>query len=233
VSPAQLLVSFQVALSLLLLIGAGLFVRTLHNLKTVDLGFSPQKVIVISIDPTLIGYKGGRIAALYKDLLQKLETTPGVRSATLSSNGLVSGNGWQNQVTVPGYVAHKDEPRDASFSPVGPRFFETIGMPILLGRDFTSHDNERAPKVAVLSDSLARHYFGDQNPLGRTIGLGVRQNMGQFEIIGVAKDAKYGDLHEPPQQVVYFPLLQMPLEMVRRAMLEVSTAADPTSMIAT
>jgi len=109
VSPSQLLVASQVALSLLLLIGAGLFVRTLHNLKTVDLGFSPQKVMVISIDPTLIGYKGGRIAALYKDLLQKVEATPGVRSATLSSNGLVSGNGWQNQVTVPGYVAHKDE----------------------------------------------------------------------------------------------------------------------------
>ncbi len=146
---------------------------------------------------------------------------------------MVSGSGWQNAITVPGYTPRADESREPNFSPVGPRFFETIGMPILLGRDFTPHDNESAHKVAVLSDALARHLFGDQNPLGRTIGLGVKQNMGQFEIIGVAKDAKYGDLHEPPQHVVYFPFLQMPLQMVRRMMLEVSTAADPTSMTAT
>ena len=122
---------------------------------------------------------------------------------------------------------------DSSFSPVGAHFFQTTGIPILLGRDFTTRDNQTAPKVAVINETFARYFFPGESPLGRTLGLGVKQNLGQFQIIGVAKDSKQRRLNEPSIRAVYFPYLQLPPQQMGRVMLEVRAGGDPAAMIAT
>ncbi len=227
------LVIFQVALSLMLLVLAGLFTRSLQNLVGVELGFRPEHVLVMSVDPTLIGYKGERIAALYKGLLEQLEAIPSVQSASLSQTGLIGGGSWRNLISIPGYTPRPGQRMESGFSPVGAHFFQTTGIPILLGRDFTTRDNETAPKVAVINETFARDFFQGESPVGRTIGLGVKQNLGQFQIIGVVKDSKQRRLNEPPARVVYFPFLQLPPQHMGQVMLEVRTGGEPAAMIAT
>jgi predicted permease len=217
----------------MLLVLAGLFTHSLQNLARVELGFRPEHVLVMSVDPTLIGYKGERIAALYKRLLEQLEALPGVQAASLSQTGLIGGGSWGNLISIPGYTPRPGERMESSFSPVGARFFQTTQIPVLLGRDFTTRDNQTSPKVAVINESFARDFFPVESPLGRTIGLGVKQNLGQFEIIGVVKDSKQRRLNERPARVVYFPFLQLPPQQMGRVMLEVRTGGDPAAMIAT
>ncbi|PYV22208.1 MAG: multidrug ABC transporter substrate-binding protein [Acidobacteria bacterium] len=227
------LVVSQVALSLVLLVVAALFTRSLEKLLSVDLGFRPEHVLVLSVDPTLVGYQGARLDTLYKSLLERLDTIPGVLSASASRGGLLERGGWHNLVTVPGYTPRPGEEPGSGFNPVGSHFFETAGIPILLGRDFGPRDDETAPKVAVVNETFARDFFGGANPLGRTIGLGVNQNLGQFEIVGVVKDSKQNRLSERPVRVVYFPFLQIPPALISQMTLEVRTAADPAAMTAT
>ena len=227
------LVVSQMALSLMLLVLAGLFTRSLQNLAHVELGFRPEHVLVLSVDPTLIGYKGERITGLYKRLLEQLEAIPSVRSASLSQTGLIAGGVWTNLISIPGYTPGPGQNMDSSFSAVGAHFFQTTGISILLGRDFTSRDNETAPKVVVINETFARDLFKGESPLGRNIGLGVEQNLGLFQIVGVVKDSKQRRLNEPPVRVVYFPFLQLPPQQMSRAMFEVRTAGDPAGMIAT
>src|SRR5947208_17092685 len=227
------LVVSQVALSLVLLVVAALFTRSLEKLLSVDLGFRPEHVLVLSVDPTLVGYQGARLDTLYKSLLERLDTIPGVLSASASRGGLLERGGWHNLVTVPGYTPRPGEEPGSGFNPVGSHFFETAGIPILLGRDFGPRDDETAPKVAVVNETFARDFFGGANPLGRTIGLGVNQNLGQFEIVGVVKDSKQNRLSERPVRVVYFPFLQIPPALISQMTMEVRTAADPAAMTAT
>jgi predicted permease len=227
------LVVFQMALSLMLLVLAGLFTRSLQSLAHVELGFRPEHVLVLSVDPTLIGYDGERIATLYKRLLEQLEAIPSVRSTSLSQTGLIGGGVWGNLISIPGHTPRPGQRMDSTFSAVGAHFFQTTGIPILFGRDFTTRDNETAPKVAVINETFARDLFKGDSPLGRTIGLGVGQNLGLFQIVGVVKDSKQRRLNEPPVRVVYFPFLQLPPQQMGRVMLEVRTAGDPAGMIAT
>ena len=201
------LVVSQMALSLMLLVLAGLFTRSLQNLTHVELGFRPEHVLVLSVDPTLIGYDGERIATLYKRLLEQLEAMPSVRSASLSQTGLIGGGVWGNLISIPGYTPRPGQCMDGTFSAVGAHSFQTTGIPIVFGRDFTTRDNETAPKVAVINETLVRDLFRGDSPLGRTIGLGVGQNLGLFQIVGVVKDSKQRRLNEHPVRVVYFPFL--------------------------
>ena len=227
------LVVSQMGLSLVLLVVAALFTRSLDKLLSVDLGFHPEHVLMLSVDPTLVGYQGARINMLYKSLLERLAAVPGVRSATLSQGGLLGGQYWTNRVTVPGYTPPPGEEMEINFTPVGSRFFETAAIPVLVGRDFGPQDNESAPKVTVINETFARDFFRQAKPVGRTIGLGVNQNLGQFEIIGVVTDSKQGSMSERPAPVVYFPFLQIPPTLIGQMTLEVRTAAEPAAMTAT
>ena len=230
------LVVSQVMLSIVLLFVAGLFTHSLQELLSVDLGFRPEHVLVLSVDPTLIGYQGSRLVGLYKDLLQHARAIPGVMAASLSRNGLVTRGVWYNSVSVPGYVPGPGEVMGSTFNPVGASFFQTAGIPILLGRDFSEQDNETVPKVAIVNETFAHDFFGEQNgvqkALGQTIGLGVDQNLGQFQIVGIVKDSKQRRLDEPPVRVVYFPFLQseLPPSLIGHMTLEVRTASEPASM---
>ena len=237
------LVVSQVMLSTALLFLAGLFTRSLQELLSVDLGFRPERVVMFSLDPSLVGYQGSRLVGLYKNLLVHAEAVPGVTSASLSRGGLVSHESWGGGVYVPGYVPQPGEFMESRFNPVGPNFFQTAGIPILLGRDFRNQDNENAPKVAIVNETFARHFFGQQNgvqrALGQMLGLGINQtstglphgwqNLGQFEIVGVAKDSKQRTLSESPVSVVYFPFWQadLPPSLIGQMTLEVRSAGEP------
>jgi hypothetical protein len=185
------LVASQVAVSLFLLIGAGLFVRTLQNLKTQDAGFTRENLLLFPMDPTESGYKRTRMASLYKDVLERLKAIPGVRGASLSLVTPIEGGGWSNSVQVRGYTARRDQDMLVYLNRVGPEFFETLGMPILRGRDFDARDHSHSPKVAWINETMAHYFFGAESPIGRHFGWGDNEDRSDFEIIGVVKDAKY------------------------------------------
>jgi predicted permease len=230
------LVVSQVMLSTVLLFAAGLLTHSLQELLSADLGFRPEHVLVLSVDPTLIGYQGPRVVNLYKDLLQHARAVSGVMSVSLSLNGLVTRGTWGNIVSVPGYTPGPGEEMASLFNPVGPDFFRTAGIPILLGREFGDQDNETAPKVAIVSEAFAHQFFGEQNgvqkALGQTIGLGVDQNLGRFQIVGIVKDSKQRKIDEPPSRVVYFPFLQadLPPSLIGHMTMEVRTASEPATL---
>ena len=209
----QALVVTQVALSLVLLVGAGLFIRTLRNLKGMDMGFDRENVVQFDID-FVQRIESKQRTALYKELLSRLEALPGVQAASLYAFGLLSGSGWSESVLTEGYVATPGEDLTCQGTWVGPKFFETLGIKILVGRDFTQKDdqgdratNATASTVAVINEAMARRYFGDTIPLGRRFYFPGRPER-KFEIVGVVRDAKYHSLRRESPPTFYVPFFQ-------------------------
>jgi predicted permease len=233
------LVIAQVAVSLVLLVSAGLFVRTLANLRNVEIGFQPEKVLLFSVDPRMLGYEGRRIANLYQLLMERLKTIPGVSHVSLSREGLLFGGGYRSSVYVPGRTPRDGEnpsPDDKRFSPnhshlynVGPDYFATVGLPILRGRGFTEQDNESAQAVAVVSEYFARYYFGNEDPLGKRFGRSEEEN-NRIEIVGVVKDAKYNSLRQQTLRTFYVPYLQNPSSW-RETTFQIRVAGEPQKII--
>lgn len=235
------LVVAQLAVSLTLLVGAGLLVRSLVKLRTLDIGFKRESVLLFSVDPQLIGYQRSKIVDVYKQILSRLSVMPGVQSASLGRQGLLSGGGTQGSITVPGKLSRFDENtfKEANgdlewnapyLGQVGPNYFATLGMSIVRGRDFSERDNETAPKVAVINEEFARYYFGDQNPLGLSFDRG-KENGGLVEIVGVVKDAKTINIREQTPRTFYVPFLQDPSSW-RETNFEVRTEVDPLVLAA-
>jgi putative ABC transport system permease protein len=217
----KLLVVMQVALSLFLLIGAGLFVRSLRNLRTLDAGINYENIVQFRIDPGG-GYNAERYRGMQRQLIARLETLPGVHSATLSIPSLLSGDLVAFGVTVPGYVPRADEDLSCNIVTVGPRFFENMKIPLLAGRDFGSQDERPVspgdqpfskgvepqpnlaaapPLSAIINQAMASHFFGQQNPIGKRF---ISKRNGQVhEIIGVVKDSKYRNLREVMPRIFY------------------------------
>jgi predicted permease len=223
------LIVVQVSLSLVLLVGAGLFVRTLRNLQNVDVGFNRDNLLLFNVEPALNGYNNAQIAQLYRRMTERLEAVPGVRSCTVSLIPLLSGRGRTSGIYVQGYTAQSGQADDAKVNTVGPRFFDTLEIPILIGRSLSLADSETAPKVAVINQMMARKYFGDENPLGRRFGFGAAANNSQIEIVGVARDAKYTEARSETEPTVYLPYLQ---SIPKWATFIVHTSRNPTGMIA-
>ncbi len=231
----QSLVVVQVGLSLVLLVGAGLFIRTLRHLKELDAGFNRENVILFNIDfanrPEV-----ARWATFYKELVARLETLPGVRAASLFNFGFLSGNSWTDNVVAEGYQVEPGENLECAGTAVGLRFFETFGMAVLSGRDFDAQDerlivstNTTVPRTAVINQAMARRYFGDANPLGRRFYF-AHQPAKKFEIVGVVPDAKYRSLREPSRPTFYVPFFQE--DRGSWTTLALRTAADPRATIA-
>ena len=202
------LIIVQVSMSLVLLVGAGLFVRTLRNLQNVDIGFNRENLLLFNIEPGLNGYNKSQMAQLYRRLTERIEALPGVRSATVSLIPLLSGAAQTRGIDVQGYTPQPGVDDDVKVNTVGEHFFETMEIPILLGRALRPRDDESAPKVAVINQMLAHKYFGDEIPLGRRFGFGGPETAGQIEIIGVARDAKYTGLRSETEPTVYLSYLQ-------------------------
>ena len=203
------LVCVQVSLSLLLLIGAGLFVGTLKNLKALNPGFDVNNLMSFSTDPTLSGYDTNRAKLFYKQLAQNLAALPGVESAALCVVAPLHFNEWDSTVTVEGYNPKPGEDMSPWVNHISPDFFKTLKIPIYAGRDFTDRDVVGAPKAAIVNQKFARHYFGDRNPIGRHIGLGGDPGTKtDIEIVGVVGDTKYQTMRDDVPREVYFPYQQ-------------------------
>jgi predicted permease len=221
------LVSLQVALSLLLLVGAGLFVGTLRNLKAQDLGFDRDHVLLIWTAPEQTGRQGATLASLYETVAQRTGLLPGVRSASVSGFGLLS-EGGGSPVSVTGYTRRPDEEHFVPWNQVGPKFFETVGMRLLQGRDFGPQDTAASQRVAVVNESFARHHFSGQNPVGQRFGM-RRDAPNSIEIVGVVRDAKYSSLREKDKNMIYLPYRQ-DVAHLRELCLVVRTLANPAAV---
>jgi predicted permease len=201
------LVVAQVALSMLLLSGAGLFARSLYNLKTLDPGFRVDSLFAFSIDPSISGYEGDRLVSLYQRMQQELNVVPGVRNVSMSETGTLSGNNWNMTIHVDGYQPKEGEDMSPSVDGVGPRYFETMGIPLVSGRDFTDRDVKGAPPVAVINETMAKYFFNDANPVGKRFGF-ARGSATDIEIVGVARDVRSLELKDRAPRFIYIPYAQ-------------------------
>ena len=203
----RLLVVGQVGLSMLLLAGAGLFARSLYNLKTIDPGFRVDNLFAFSVDPSLSGYEGDRLTALYRRMQEELAAAPGVRSVSMSETGALTGNDWSMTIRVDGYQAKEGEDMNPSVDGVGPRYFETMGIPLVRGREFNERDVQGAPRVAVINETMAAYFFNGSNPVGRRFGFG-RDKAADIEIVGVVKDVRSLELRDRAPRFIYIPYAQ-------------------------
>ncbi len=204
------LVVAQVGLSVVLLSAAGLFIRHLRNLEHLDLGFRRDHLLLVTLDPANSGYRGEQLSPLYQELLGRLNALPGVHSATLCAPTPISGGGAASFLTVEGFQDKPENRRYVSLAWVAPKYFETLGIPLLAGRDFTFGD-QSGPRVAIINERMARYYFGQQNPLGRHFTIDRDwKNLGgaPYEIVGIVRDAHYYEIREAPPRTIYLPAFQ-------------------------
>jgi predicted permease len=201
------LVVAQVALSLLLLIGAGLFTRSLMNLRQLDPGFQPERLLAFSVDPSLNGYAMERRLAVLEQIRDEVAAEPGVSSVSLAEVPLMTDSNSSSTVKVDGYEAKDGENMNPNFNSVGPGFFATMGIPLVVGRDFTDADGPGTPRVAVVNETFVRYFYGDKDPLGRRFRRGRNDDI-EIEIVGVVKDGKAASLREQPIRFAYEPYRQ-------------------------
>jgi predicted permease len=206
-SLAKGLVISQVALSLVLLVGAGLFVRSLMNLTHVDTGFSKENVIHLRLDPSSVGYhEDPRLTELYRQIEERVKALPGMRAASISLFTFNEGT-WNNPIWVQGFLdGHRDT--EVHHNVVGTGYFATMGIPLLAGRTFGPQDTASSQKVGVIGETMAHTLFPSGSPIGQHYGHRGPKNAGDTEVIGVVKDVKYNSLEERPQPGDYLPYTQ-------------------------
>lgn len=226
------LVVAQVAVSLVLLVGAGLFARSLINLQQEDLGFNRDNVLLVGVDTRLAGYKPNDLSSVYRQLYDRLSTLPNVRSATIASYSPMQGTMTNSTITVRGYTPAKDEDISVSDIQIGPNFSETLGVTLLMGRDIGLQDTPNSPKVAVVTQSFAKSFFHDENPIGRRATFEDASDKDDFEIVGVIADSKYESAKEKPDRTVYRPILQVQDEQTFSNVFELRTNGDPLALSA-
>jgi predicted permease len=226
---AKSFVISQVALSLVLLIGAGLLLRTLERLYAVDTGFEREKVLLMWIFPVLTGYDHAREMRLYQELQEHLNEIPGVESASLSRYRLTTSRPFR-KVRMQDPSPESNDTDQVFCGPVGPRFFATMGIRLLSGREFSPADTETAPKVAVISQSMARTYFQNANPIGKYFAF--EGSPALVKIVGVVKDIQRHPWERGPHTAVYIPVMQAPVDDLGQMNLVVRTRAKPASVIA-
>jgi putative ABC transport system permease protein len=202
-------VAAQIALSLLLLVGAGLFVRTLRNLQTLDVGFVTDHLITFTVDPKLAGYEDNRTWALYRQILDRVSALPGVQSAAATNDPELANNNGGRNITIAGYQPAEGDQMNVEWARVGPVYFSTLKMPLLAGREISDSDRLGTHKVAVVNESFARHYFGQpQDALGRYFCGGAGRVTPDIEIVGVVKDARHTTVRATPLHTVFTPYQQ-------------------------
>jgi predicted permease len=222
----KVLVVAQLAISMVLLVGATLFVGTLVKLYAVDRGFESDGVLVVSVR-TSRPYPGPRAKAVQGALLARLKTIPGVRSASAAQALPVGGGLWDRTVRVDGYRFRPDEPEQVGFNVIAPDYFATLGTPLVSGREFSERDTDTAPKVAIVNDSFARHFFGEGSALGRRV---TSVNV-TYEIVGVVRDAKYQNLRDAIIKTMYIPWMQRDGDQPSRYSYLARVTGDPLRIV--
>jgi predicted permease len=223
----KLLIIFQITISVILLIGAGLFLRTLLNLKKFDPGFNRERVLTMYLGPPEAEYQGLRRSLLWQEILTRVEAIPGAHSASLSQLSPMSGHDRGALIkAISGLPQNAERDMRIRLNHVSPGYFTTMGISVLQGRSFTERDNASAPKVALFNETAARQYFVDRNPIGARITL-----MGEsYEIIGVVRDSKHNDLRDETPRLVYLPALQ-PVDRLSQMFLAVRTDGEAPDFI--
>jgi len=230
------LVVAQVMVSVVLLISAGLFIRSLRNLRLLDLGLKTNNLIAFNLAPTLSGYTPLRAKQFDKQVLDRVSAAPGVTGMAFAQMGLLEGNEWDSSMSVEGYEAKPGESMNPYCNAVSPGYFKTMGIPLIAGRDFDDRDaryeiadpKAQLPsyKVAIVNESYARHYFGNRSPIGRHIGFGINPGTKTpIEIIGVVKDSKYTGVRDEIPQQVFFAFMEN--DTVGGAVMYVRTTNQP------
>ena len=224
------LVVGQIALSLVVLICAGLLIRSLQNINAISPGFNTDKVLVASLDVGRQGYSEAQAQVFYKQLIERIETRPGVRSVSLArivplGTGFIS-----RSVRAEGQAADVP-PLDVTQNIVSPRYFETMEIPLLMGRDFNSEDDKSSPGAVIINETLARRLFPNENPLGKRLAFMRGKDQSPYlEIVGIVQDAKYKSLLETPQPHLYVSWLQ---QYQSTMTLHVLVEGDPSGLVAT
>lgn len=219
------LVILQVSLSVLLITGAGLLVRTMWNLLEMDLGFDREHVLTARIDPRSAGFESDQLPALYAQIVERVRTLPGVQSATIAVSSIAGGGTRSSGINIPGYTPGPRENMSVDENFVDPGYFATVGMALLEGRSFDTRDTETAPKVAVINQTMARRYFGSNRAIGRHFGYGGMR----FEIVGVVRDARVRGPRSAVRPMAYRPIGQ---EMDYARSLEIRAHASPNALAA-
>jgi predicted permease len=230
------LVVTQIAVSLVLLVAAGLFVRSLLELRDIDPGFDPDRVVIFRMTPPVdqqpLPVETKR--NLYRQLLERAESVPGVDGASASFSGLLSAETWRNAITVEGYLPRAGVTPRTFANSVTPTYFDVMRIALLRGRGFTDGDHESAAKVAIVNEAFARQFFGNADPIGKRVGFCSSDPCGppkgMMEIVGIAEDVKYVDLREGTRPMLYVPFTQFEQNLSE---IEVRTAGDPSAVAAT
>jgi predicted permease len=223
----RILVAGQVALSLVLLVAAALFLKTMAKLRAVDLGFSERSVLTLSLDPVLTGDSAPeQRERFWMETLPRVRALPGVHAASLSVLTPLSGRDTGKLVTASGFSPQGENDRMVHLNHVSEDYFRTFGIRLGAGRAFTPSDGRQAAKVAVINETAARAYFGTRDPLGETLGFG---NAGAYRIVGVVQDVKHTSLREPAGRFAFVPLWQ-PVDRIGRITLAVSSDKPSSSL---
>jgi predicted permease len=218
------LVTVQVMLSLLLLVGAGLFLRTLRNLQNQDYGFERSHLLLAEFNAQLAGYRPSQTPALHQSLIERLSALPGVRSVALCQSPPISEGNWSSSVTIPGYTPAPKENMHSILNRVSGQYFETAGISVIAGRPFNDDDTAKSQKVAVINQTLARHVFPKGDAVGRSIVIDIDAVKGPWQIVGIARNTRSRDPRATdPVAMTYIPLAQI----------DPFLPADPTASTAT
>jgi len=221
------LVILQVALSTVLLAGAALFVRSLRQLESVDLGFTRDGVLAMDIAPEKALFGKPQWIAMQSPLLDQLRSIPGVKNASWSSMSPLSGRDRGVRLNVPGFSPQDERDTDIHLVSISPEYFDLLGTPVRAGRAFAPRDDAAGPRVALLNETAAKFYFGNRNPLGTKVQFHKRPDAPAFEIVGVVKDTKHEGLREQAGRFIYLPIPQS-IDRIGRLTLSVRTSGDPT-----
>lgn len=223
----KIMISLQVATSLVLLAGAGLFIRSLNNLRAIDVGFRTDKLLQVTLNPS--DYAPERLPDFYNQLVEQVRSLPGVQSATFGRQRLISNAAWKSGIVVPGFTPPEGD-NGPSRDVIGSDYFSALGIPLIAGREFTDADTASAPKVAIVNQAFAQFYFGAQNPLGMRIGPGGGKP--EYTIVAVTRNAKYREMREATTRFWYVPFAQLGSDRssFRALTLFVRTSSDPNSI---
>jgi predicted permease len=227
----HILLTAQIALGMLILMTAGLLVGSLRNLQDTDLGYSRERLLLARVDVLESGYSGAAIHNVTRDLLARLATVPGVYRVTCSSNGLFSGDESSDSIRIDGAPSTNHKDNTTADDEVGPNYFSTIGVPVVLGREITADDFDRAAYVVVVNETFAKFYFGTRNPLGHKVSIQDFEHPDTFEIIGVARDVHDHSIRDAVRRRMYAPLTSARFDDEGAYNFEIRAVGNPKALV--
>jgi predicted permease len=221
------LVTVQIALSMTLLVAAGLFIKSLGNVSRVDLGLTTENVVMFSLSPVLNGYEPDRSGALFQDVEEGLAAIPGVTAVSAGRVALIAGNNWGNDVHVQGFERGPDTDANSRFNMIGPDYFSTLGIPLVAGREFSRSDGPGAPQVVVVNQTFARKFNLGADAVGKFMSMGGDEL--DMEIVGLVTDAKYSEVKQEIPPLFFTPYRQT--ENIGSMTFYARTSVDPNSVM--